>query len=426
MTTPARPDDGPGEPRPVTGGAPDAGSRGSSLSILLACYEYPPIGGGGGVGAKQYAEAWASEGHRVTVLTSRAGDLPARERVGGLEVVRVGTLGKKDRATSTALSMLTYLASGFLHLLRHRREYRDVEVVNTHFSLPTGPLGWAAAKLLSVPQLLTIIGGDIYDPSKKSSPHRHAFLRQANRFLIRSADEVVAISSDTRKRAEEHYGIDRYIHVVNYGFHPPDSDAVEEVALPGGEDRFRLVAVGRLVSRKGFDHLIHALAELPREVELHLVGDGPLEAELRDLADEVGVADRVRFLGYQSRERIYGLLRAADCFVLSSLHEGLGIVVQEAMWAGLPIVATDNGGQVDLVRHGHNGLLVPVGDPSALARAIRHLRNEPETAAEMAETNLREIRTYYMSENAEEYLSLFRTLVDGDVSPASRLMSLET
>lgn len=386
-----------------------------TLRILLVCYEYPPIGGGGGVGAKQYAEAWAAKGHPVTVLTSRAGGLPARERIGGVRVVRVGTLGKKDRATSTALSMLTYLISGFVHLVFNRGAYDEMQVVNTHFALPTGPLGWAAAQLLSVPQVLTIIGGDIYDPSKDSSPHRHGALRAVNRFLIQAADRVVAISSDTRKRAVEHYGIDREIQVVNYGFDPPDPWEVAEVELPDDQERFHLVAVGRLVPRKGFDDLIRAVSQLPEDVELHLVGDGPGETGLRRLAREAGVEDRIHFLGYLPRERIYGLLGAADCFVLSSLHEGLGIVVQEAMWAGLPIVATDNGGQVDLIQPGRNGLLVPVEDPSALAEAILAVRNDPETASQMAEANLRDIRGYHVAQNSEKYLTLFQNLIgDGD------------
>lgn len=394
---------------------------GDPLTILLACYEYPPIGGGGGVGAKQYAEAWASKGHEVTVLTSRAGGLPAREQIRGVNVVRVGTLGKKERATSTALSMLTYLVSGFVHLMRHRSSYADVQIVNTHFSLPTGPLGWAAAMLLSSPQLLTIIGGDIYDPSKASSPHRHWLLRVANRLLIDAADEVVAISSDTRKRAVEHYGIERDIQVINYGFAPPTADDIEGVDRCEGEGRFRLIAVGRLVPRKGFEYLIRALGQLPPDVHLWIVGDGPHEDELRAVAAEEGVEKRVDWLGYQSRARIYGLLRAADCFVLSSLHEGLGIVVQEAMWAGLPIVATDNGGQVDLVVHGRNGLLVPVADASALAGAVRSVRKDPETASRMADANRRDIQKYRVDTNSEEYVTLFRAMLDarGAATPVS-------
>ncbi|MGH7557123.1 MAG: glycosyltransferase family 4 protein [Gemmatimonadota bacterium] len=382
------------------------------MNILMLCFEYPPLGGGGGIGVRQYAEAWAAKGHRVAVLTGGGEGLPAREALHGVEIVRVPTLARRDRATATTAAMLTYNLSGLLHVFAHLGRLREFDIVNTHFSIPTGPLGWAASRLLGRPDVLTIIGGDIYDPTKRSSPHRSRLLRQVNAWIINAADRVVAISSDTKTRAERFYRIRAPIRVINYGFTPAagSSDGEEPVELPEG-DRFRLISVGRLVARKGFDHLLRAMSRLPEDVELLLVGDGPLEPELRALARAEGVEERVRFLGYRTREAIHALLRHADCYVLSSLHEGLGIVVQEAMDAGLPVVATDNGGQVDLIRSRRNGLLVPPGDPVALAEAIRVVRDDPALAETMRRNNLADIRELHMESNCELYLDLFRELL---------------
>lgn len=381
------------------------------LNILVLCYEYPPIGGGGGVGAQQYAEAWAAKGHRVTVLTSHAPGFPRRETTRGVAIVRVRTVGKKDRATSTGLSMLAYLVCGSLHLLRHRRALATINVVNTHFVVPTGPLGWIAARLLRRPHVLTIIGGDIYDPTKRSSPHRHWALRIVNRWLMNSAQRVIAISSDTRGRAELHYGVQRPIQVINYGFDPPRDWQPPKRAKDRGS--YRLIAVGRLIERKGFTHLIRALAILPPDVKLTIVGDGRLEKSLRTQARTLGLNGRIEWLGFQPRERIYEHLGRADCFVLSSLHEGLGIVVQEAMYAGLPIVATNIGGQVDLITEERNGVLVPVGDPQALASAIHRLYEDRELGTAIAAQNRRDIERYFIEHNAEEYVDIFRELARG-------------
>ncbi len=380
------------------------------MRILLLCYEYPPIGGGGGVGAQQYAEAWAAKGHEVVVLTSRTRGLPRRATEAGVQVVRIRALGKKSRATSTQLSMLAYLLFGAMHLLGHRNRLRRFDVINTHFSLPTGPLGWLAGKVLSLPNVLTIIGGDIYDPTKRSSPHRHFYLRAANRFLINSADRVVAISTDTRVRAKRFYGIRRSIQVINYGFKPPDETNAQPASLPQKNGRYHLISVGRLVERKGFAYLIRALAKLPNAIDLVLVGDGPLESELKGLATQLAVADRITWLNYQSRDRIYACLRAADCFVLPSLHEGLGIVLQEAMYAGLPIVATNDGGQVDLVEPGRNGILVNPKDTDVLVAAIRRVHQDQNMAGAMAANNRRKIENYNIDRNCEEYLTIFRQL----------------
>lgn len=388
------------------------------LHILLLCYEYPPVGGGGGVGAMQYAEAWAAKGHEVTVLTSDAPGLARQTNEGGVNVVRVATLGKKQRATSTGLSMLAYLVSGTWHLIRHRGRCRRFEVLNTHFSVPTGPLGWVASVLLRRPNVLTIIGGDIYDPTKSSSPHRHLLLRVANRFLMKSAEWVVAISSDTKRRAEHYYGVRRQIEVINYGFQPPTLPVAPPPLERTGE--YYLIAVGRLVERKGFIHLIQALALLPRDVRLLLVGDGPEEGNLREAAARLGVSDRVQWLGYQTREAIHGYLLQADCFVLSSLHEGLGIVVQEAMYAGLPIVATDEGGQVDLVHPERNGLLVKPGMPAKLAEAIERIHQDRALGAQMGRHNREDIERCQVGTNSELYLDVFRRLLHrpqaGDLS----------
>lgn len=389
------------------------------LNILVLCYEYPPIGGGGGVGAQQYAEAWAAAGHRVTALTSWDKGLPRRSQVGGVDVVRVLAFGKKNRATATNLSMLCYLVFGFLHLVLRLGRFRRFGVINTHFAIPTGPLGVVATRLLSTPNLLTIIGGDIYDPTKASSPHRSGLLRRVNGWIMNDADTVVAISSDTKRRAEKYYDIHQPIHVINYGFIPSELPQATRAELGLREDLYYLISVGRLVERKGFEYLIRAMVELPKEMQLLIIGDGPLEGSLREVAAQAAVSDRVKLLGYLTRERIWAHLRVADCYVLSSIHEGLGIVVQEAMYAGLPIVSTDDGGQVDLVKDGRNGLLVKPADVEGLVSAIRRLHAERELARAMAQNNREDLKRLYMTVNAKEYTELFRSIFDADEASAS-------
>jgi glycosyltransferase involved in cell wall biosynthesis len=376
------------------------------VEILLLCYEYPPLGGGGGVGAQQYAEAWAAKGHRVTVLTSGASGLAATEVSNRVRIIRVFAFGRRNRATATLLAMLAYNLMGAMHLLLRRRDFAQIEVINGHFSIPTGPLAALAARLLQRPNVLTIIGGDIYDPSKRSSPHRNPLLRRVNRWLINDADRVIAISSDTKRRAEQWYGIARPIEIVNYGFRPSRADG--EAPAPWNAQGFRLISVGRLVERKGFGHLVEALAMLPEDVELVLIGDGPCEGALKQLAAAKGVAARVAFLGYQTRAQIHRHLRQADCYVLSSLHEGLGIVVQEAMDAGLPVVATNNGGQVDLIREPRNGILIAPADPEALARAIATLYRDRALARRMGTHNRIDIGELDIEKNCERYLDIFR------------------
>ncbi len=137
-----------------------------------------------------------------------------------------------------------------------------------------------------------------------------------------------------------------------------------------------------------------------------------MEIVLRELANDEGVSARVHMHGFQSREQINLLLCRSHCFVLSSLHEGLGIVVQEAMDAGLPIVATNNGGQVDLVTHLRNGVLVSPEDAKALADGIRTVYDNPTLAETIRQNNLNDIKRLHIDCNSQLYLEVFKEAME--------------
>ena len=141
--------------------------------------------------------------------------------------------------------------------------------------------------------------------------------------------------------------------------------------------------VGRLVDQKAPDVLIKALAGVARTAprcRLIIVGAGPLEGELRALADRQGVADRILWLGECDGKAI---LPAFDLLTLPSRKEGLPYVVLEALAAGLPILATASAGVEILVRHGHNGLIVPPDRPDLFAAALADLIADPDRRARL-------------------------------------------
>ena len=142
-----------------------------------------------------------------------------------------------------------------------------------------------------------------------------------------------------------------------------------------------LLGLGRLHPNKGFDVLLHALVQLPGAV-LWLAGSGPLAADLEALAARLGVAGRVRFLGW--RRDVAALLAAADVLVCPSRHEPLGNVVIEAWAQRTPVIAAAAAGPAALVRDGESGLVVPIDDADALAAAIARVIAAPDLAARLA------------------------------------------
>ncbi|MDA0340198.1 MAG: glycosyltransferase [Proteobacteria bacterium] len=153
---------------------------------------------------------------------------------------------------------------------------------------------------------------------------------------------------------------------------------VGRAGLNTAADAKVIVALGRLHRNKAFDVLIRSLAEVPDAV-LWLAGDGPEEGALKALARDVGVIDRVRFLGW--RDDTADLIAAADILACPSRHEPLGNVVIEAWAQAKPVVAAASDGPKHLITEGQNGLLCPIDAPQALALALRRVAETPALAA---------------------------------------------
>lgn len=173
-----------------------------------------------------------------------------------------------------------------------------------------------------------------------------------------------------------------------------------------------LLALGRLHVNKGFDVLLQSLQAIP-EATLWLAGDGPEGGRLRQQAEQLGVLDRVRFLGW--RRDVNALMRSADIFVCPSRHEGLGSIVGEAWFNRCPIVATASQGPAELIEHERTGLVTPVDNSEQLADAILQLLHNPAAASQLAENAYRHyMDNYSRAIICQQYADLFQQLVKQD------------
>ena len=185
---------------------------------------------------------------------------------------------------------------------------------------------------------------------------------------------------------------------------PPASRA----SLDTPEDAFVLLSMGRLHVSKGFDTLISAVAKVDGAY-LWLAGAGELDATLRQQAEEAGISDRVRFLGWRNDQA--ALLQGADVCVVSSRHEPLSNVVLEAWSLSCPVVATASEGPGWLIDHGENGLLSPVDDVDALARNVLALRDSPDEARRLAEGgHAKWQRAFSVDAISSQFIDFFREI----------------
>jgi glycosyltransferase involved in cell wall biosynthesis len=247
-----------------------------------------------------------------------------------------------------------------------RRERPDIVHAN---SSKAGVLGRLAAVAARVPIRIFTVHGWAF--KAYSGPASWAYL-WADRLASRWTTLTICVAEHERLNgiAARTCRSERTVVIPN----AVDVAAVPRAELDGGTPR--LIAVGRLKPPKDFATLTRALADLPSgSFDARIVGDGPQRLELEADVAQLGLAGAVRLLG--ERADVPQLLAAADVFVLSSASEGLPLSIEEAMAAGLPVVASAVGGVPEIVVDGETGFLVPPGDSERLAEALRLLLADP-------------------------------------------------
>jgi glycosyltransferase involved in cell wall biosynthesis len=339
-----------------------------------------------------------------TVVTSRPPGAGRRERLGARAgVVRVG-LRRGSRRWVSAL-----LAATVAPALAAR-----ADVVHLHFSADVAfvPVAVAAARLHRLPLVVTVHCSlrhtlDAADP--KARRLRTVGI-PAERWATGSAAAVIALSRRTREQLERDGLEGRRLHVIPSGVRTGSPARPPEDPFPGLA-RPRVLFAGRLEGEKDVATLVRAFARIAHPgAELVLVGDGSARRPLERLARELGVGSRVRVTGYVPQPQVAAALAHADVLALPSRFEELGTAVLEAMHAGVAVVASDVGGLPEAV--GGAGVLVPAGDPAALAAALDRLLGDAALREQLGAAGRRRARGYGWDELAGQVLAVYESVAD--------------
>lgn len=323
------------------------------------------------------------------VLVSRDA-LPEDLSDGGSELPGWSLASVSSRA---AVLHTVGLASGAL--ARGLRDLR-VDAVLAHFGVE-GACVLPATRRAGVPLATVFHGFDATtttaDLLRARTPSWATYVRR-RRSLARTGELFLPVSDHLRER------------VLGLGF-PAGRTRTHHLGIPltglpaaGDPVPGTVVHVGRLVPKKGHEHLLRALAELPG-VTLTCVGDGPLRPSLTSLAGTLGVLDRVRFAGPLPHAQTLGEIARAAVLCLPSTtgptgdQEGLGQVLLEAGALGRPVVATRHGGIPSAVVDGVTGVLVPEADPAALAAALRRVLSSPGLASSLGTAAAQHVRSSF-------------------------------
>jgi len=287
-------------------------------------------------------------------------------------------------------------------------------IVHTHSSKP-GFLGRLAAHLAGTPVVIHTIHGFPFNDFMPQLIHN--FFVALERWASALSHRLITVSELNRKKAIN-LGIApaSKFQTIYSGIqfdlfdHPVDAAALRQ-SLEIGTDRTVIGFVGRLSPQKDPLSFVEAMPEILRRhpgTLFLIVGDGELRQATEQRAEQLGVAAAMRILGF--REDVPDLLRAMDLFVLSSRWEGLGRSLTEALYCGLPAVATAVEGVPELISDGETGRLVPPQDPEALAQAVIDLLDDPARARGLARAGQARVRGLFNVQHmVDEIDALYQT-----------------
>ncbi|MBM4144524.1 MAG: glycosyltransferase family 4 protein [Lentisphaerae bacterium] len=322
--------------------------------------------GGAQIQAWELAKRLAAR-HAVTLFARRLGARPARETVDGVTVARTRVV------PVPGLRMLSHIVFSVAAVCRQRPRPDTLLCFTTH---PGGVVGMLAKALSGIPFCVSIRGGDWYFLLP------HAWGRVLLRAVFRAGNRVIVQAQRIAREVHESFPFVT-LEVIPNG--------IESGPEPSGSEGRRLVFVGNLLKRKGVGVLLEALRQCP-DMPLLIVGDGPERESLRRSAQGMNV----EFRGAVSPDEARALICAEGrILVLPAVAgEGLPNVLMEAMSAGVPVIASDVAGVRDLLEDGRAGLIVPPGEASALAAAIRRLWNDEAARRRLAAAGRDAVRKY--------------------------------
>jgi glycosyltransferase involved in cell wall biosynthesis len=389
------------------------------MNVLFLTHSFPRSeGDAAGSFILRLAVALRAEDVTVRVVAPAGAGLPAVDEIEGVSVERFRYAPRRyeklaytgnmanDVATSwtAKLALVGFLGSDFVHAVRTRRSF-EPDIVHAHWWFPNGVVGTWVSGLAHIPLVTTLHGTDVR-LARKVGVARPLFGH-----VLKHSAAVTTVSRWLKDETE----------TLVPGVHPTVAPMPVATSLfgPGSSrDGQRLLFVGRLIEQKGAEHLVHALAAMKTPAaSLDIVGDGPNRESLKQLAQQLGVASRIRWHGQLSQSELPPFYQRAAAVVIPSIDEGLGLVAVEALLCETPVVAFDSGGPRDVIQHEKTGLLVKPGDRAALAAALDDLLAREGRGSQLGRAGrLYALSAFAPESAARRYAGIYRQVLGANGS----------
>ncbi len=400
--------------------------------IALLPSSYPPSLGGVEELTRHLALSLSAAGDEVEVWTGHRDDSAPEtaELLDGIVVRRLPMPLPATHWSAVRRSAITGTRS-LLSLRSAVAAFRP-DVLHVQCFGPNGVYAHALSRITRLPLVVSLQGETLMDDTDIFDDSR--VLRSSLRAALRTAAAVTGCSAFTLADAEKRFGlapgrgrvIPNGVDLFEAGARPSGVRSSGRsgpfATMEGGPDGPYILALGRVVEKKGFDLLLAAYAaldEASRTADLVVGGQGEAIVGLHQTASALGITDRVHFVGRLSRQQVAEAMAGATLFVMPSRLEPFGIVILEAWRAGAPVVATNRGGPPEFVRDGNDGVLVDPFDTTAFAGVLESLLLDPDRRRRIADAGYLRVRSFGWVEIAERYREVYSSVVESrpDVDP---------
>lgn len=375
------------------------------MKILVLTHEYPPIGGGGGMVAKDLAKGLVRHNHQIHIITTKIDGIEPDEPQPNVAIDRLNTF-RKSAYKANFLDMLFYNITAFNRAAKVIRTWKP-DVIHAHFAVPAGAVAYLLSIIYKVPYILTVHLGDVPGAVPNKTDQWFQWVYPLTHPIWQKALKIIAVSDFTRQLALMHYNVP--IDVIHNGMDMASLPTRKPFSFP--PDPVRIIFAARFVEVKNPQHLIKALAPLKGlNWVCNMLGDGPLLEETKALSDQFGLQDQVRFLGWVTPDLVLNDFTENDILVLPSSSEGLSVVGVQALSMGLVMLLSNAGGNPELVWNNENGSLFEVGDVQELTSQLRRYISDRNLLHQTRTKSLEFAQKFDLDRIVDQYEKVFSTL----------------
>ena len=372
-----------------------------------------------------FAESLTKKRIHVYIICPHQPNLPYREELKKITIIRFpywfttygekfggggGMIPSMRRSLLSVVQLIPFCICQFIVTMNTIKK-EDINLIHSHWIIPQGLIGAVIRLITGIPHIVSIHGTDIH------LIHSHRVAYPLIKIISLYSNYITTNSSYTYRLLMD------IIHqrksntcIIPMGIFPDEYYSNLNI----DKKEKTILFIGRLIAWKGVNHLIAAMNEVilrVHNVQLKIIGNGPARAELKQLTRMMKISSHVQFLDNIDRGQLLLHYKKADLFVLPSITvdgqtEGLGVVLLEGMASGVPVIGSNTGGIPDIIDDGVNGLLVPPGDPEALASAIMKILNNHELAEKFAQEGLRTVKERFSWDKiSDQFIEIYQEVL---------------